>query len=195
MNSLWSTLFGNNQPVEIEIGPGTGAFLLSIAAERPERNYFAIEHSHSRAVHLEAAVATRNLCNVRILHGDAACVVDTLIPPASVVAYHIYFPDPWWKRRHQRRRLFTPDFARALTRTLAPMGHIHVATDVDDVFTLMRATLDANRTFAELANVPSPRTTVTNFERKGLARGAAIHQATFVKRDTPRCLRLGTRCA
>ena len=182
MSSLWSTLFGNNQRVEIEIGPGTGTFLLSIAGERPEQNYFAIEHSHSRTVHLEAAAAARNLYNVRVIHADASCVVGTLVPAASVAAYHIYFPDPWWKRRHHRRRLFTPDFARALARTLEPMGRVYVATDVDDVFALMRATLDATRAFVELGNTPSPRTTVTSFERKGVARGATIHQATFAKR-------------
>ena len=134
-------------------------------------------------MHVEAAAAARNLHNVRIIHADASCVVGTLIPAASVAAYHIYFPDPWWKRRHHRRRLFAPDFARALARTLEPMGRIYVGTDVDDVFALMRATLDATCAFVELGNAPSPRTTVTSFERKGVARGATIHQATFAKRD------------
>ena len=181
--SVWSTLFGNDQPVEVEIGPGTGTFLLSSAAERPERNYFGIEHSRRRALRVEAAVIAHDLRNVRILHADAGCVVGSLIPAAAVAAYHIYFPDPWWKRRHYRRRLFTPDFAGALARTLKPMGRVYVATDVDDVFTLMRATLGATRAFVELGDARSPRTTVTSFERKGVARGATIHQATFAKRE------------
>jgi tRNA (guanine-N7-)-methyltransferase len=182
-NSFWSSIFGNDHPVDIEIGPGAGTFLLSVAAEHPERNYFAIEHSRGRALSVEAAVAAGDLRNVRIIHADASCVVGTLIPAASVAAYHIYFPDPWWKRRHHRRRLFTPDFAGALARTLAPMGRVYVASDVADVFAVMRTTLTATHALAEIERAPSPRRTVTSFERKGVARGATIRQATFAKDD------------
>ena len=180
--ALWRNIFGNDRPVEIEIGPGTGAFLLSVAPVHPERNYLAIEHSRSRTVRLEGLVAARRLPNVRLLHADAACVVRRFVPPASVAAYHIYFPDPWWKRRHHRRRLFTADLAGALARTLAPGGRLYLATDVPDVFALMRATIASTRAFTELAGERSPRTTVTSFERKGLARGATIHEAVFVRR-------------
>jgi tRNA (guanine-N7-)-methyltransferase len=188
MNTFWSTIFGNHHPIEIEIGPGTGTFLQSIAAAHPERNYFAIEHSRSLTARLEAALIAPGLRNVRVIHGDASCIAATVVPAASVAAYHIYFPDAWWKRRHQRRRLFTSDFARALAQTLAPGGHVYLATDVDDVFTLMRATLAAAAVFAEVVDAPSPRTTVTNFERKGLVRGATIHQATFATRVPARPL-------
>ena len=188
MNTFWSTIFGNHHPVEIEIGPGTGTFLQNVAAEHAERNYFAIEHSRSHTARLEAALVMHGLRNVRVIHGDASCIVAMLVPAASVAAYHIYFPDPWWKRRHQRRRLFTPAFARALAQTLAPGGHVYLATDVDEVFALMHATLAAAAVFTEVADTPSPRTTVTNFERKGLTHGATIHQATFATRVAPRQL-------
>jgi tRNA (guanine-N7-)-methyltransferase len=179
MSVFWFPLFGNDHPVDIEIGPGTGTFLLSVAAQHPERNYFAMEHSRNRALAVEAVAAERGLRNVRVLHADASCVVSTLLPAASVAAYHIYFPDPWWKRRHHRRRLFTPAFAAALVRTLEPAGRIYVATDVDAVFARMRATLATTQALCELADSPSPRTTMTSFERKGIARGATIHHATF----------------
>jgi len=179
---MWSSIFDNDHPVDIEIGPGTGTFLLSVAPAHLARNYFAIEHSRSRTLRLAVAVAERGLTNVRVLHADAGCVVGALVPAASVAAYHIYFPDPWWKRRHYRRRLFTPDFAAALVRTLAPAGRVYVATDVEDVFTLMCATLAATGAFIKLEDAPSPRTTVTSFERKGVARGATIRQATFGRR-------------
>jgi tRNA (guanine-N7-)-methyltransferase len=180
---FWARIFGNDHAVEIEIGPGTGTFLLSIATQQPERNYFAIEHSRSRASALEAAVAARGLRNARIIHGDASCVVGRLIPAASVAAYHVYFPDPWWKRRHHRRRLFTLPFARALARTLVLLGRVYVATDVGEVFARVRDTLHATGDFVEIEAAASPRTTVTSFERKGVARGATIRRTTFARRD------------
>jgi len=181
MSSFWSAVFGNDHPVEIEIGPGTGTFLLNIGTDHPERNYFAIEHSHSYAVRLQAELVARGLPNVRALRADASCLVPTVIPAASVAAYHIYFPDPWWKRRHHRRRLFTPGFAHALAHTLQPHGRVYVATDVDQTFALMRATLERTTAFTALADAPSPRTTVTSFENKGLVHGATIHQATYAR--------------
>jgi tRNA (guanine-N7-)-methyltransferase len=180
-NALWRTIFGNDHPVEIEIGPGTGTFVLSVAPAHPERNYFAVEHSNSRAVQLEAAVAGRGLRNVRILRADAGCVVSRLIPAASVAAYHIYFPDPWWKRRHHRRRLVTPAFVTLLARTLVGGGRVYIATDVDEVFARMHAALSASGHFTLDAALRSPRTLHTRFEHKGLTRGATIHDATFVR--------------
>jgi len=182
MHPVWSDIFGNAQPTEVEIGPGTGTFLLAAAAARPDVNFFSIEHSHSRARRLQAGLDERRLSNVRLVAADAACLLATLLPAESVAAYHIYFPDPWWKRRHHRRRLFTPAFALTLGRTLVPGGRVYVATDVDDVFALIQETLHATRAFVVEPSLASPRTTTTAFERKGLARGAAIRQATYVKR-------------
>ena len=181
MSAFWSEIFGNLGPVEIEIGPGTGHALLAAAARQPGTNFLGIEHSHSLADRLHRTVAAQQLPNVRILCADAACVVAHLIPRASVGAYHIYFPDPWWKRRHHRRRLFTVQFARELARTLIPGGAIHVATDVPAVFTLMRATLGATGCLTPIEAARPPRTLQTTFERKGLARGATIHEAVFVR--------------
>src|SRR5215470_14283854 len=118
MPELWNSLFSNDLPTEVEIGPGTGTFLISAAGRVPPRNLFAIEHARGRATRLQAAIARAGLRNVRVIAADATCVVSTLIPAESVAAYHIYFPDPWWKRRHHRRRLLTPAFAGALARTL-----------------------------------------------------------------------------
>ncbi len=178
--TFWQEIFGNDRPVEIEIGPGTGTFLLSAAQQRPDTNFFGIEHSRGRASRLQGAIARRGYSNARVIAADAACVVASLIPPASVHAIHIYFPDPWWKRRHHRRRLFTPAFAAALARVLAPGGRLYVATDVDDVFALALRELAACGMVRD-ESLRSPRTGVTAFERKGLNRGAAIKETTFVK--------------
>lgn len=175
----WHELFGNDQPVEVEIGPGNGVFVLAAAAARPGTSYFAIEQSHSRARMVEAVVRQRGLDNVRVLRGDAGWVVDHVVPAESVYAYHIYFPDPWWKRRHHRRRIFTPELVDALARTLVPNGYVYLATDVEITFDLMRASLGASTRFQEEPQRPSPRLTLTTFERKGLQRGALIRQTAY----------------
>jgi tRNA (guanine-N7-)-methyltransferase len=182
MAPLWQFVFGNNNPVEVEIGPGTGTFLLAAAGRNPRINFFGIEHSQTRAAQLAAAVEAQGLPNARAIAADASCVVSGLVPPGSVAAYHIYFPDPWWKRRHFRRRLLTPALAAALADTLADGGRIYVATDVADVFALAVQTLGGHQDLARQTESPRPRPSATVFERKGLARGAAIEEATFVKR-------------
>jgi len=185
MTALWDFVFGNRNPVEVEIGPGTGTFLLAAAARDPQVNFLGIEHSHSRAARLAATLETHALPNARVIAADAACVLAGLVPGGSVAAYHIYFPDPWWKRRHFRRRLLTPALAATLAHTLADGGHIYVATDVPDVFALALQTLGNHRDLAHHADPTPPRPSVTAFERKGLARGATITEATFVKRAAP----------
>jgi tRNA (guanine-N7-)-methyltransferase len=182
MHPLWRAVFGNDHPVEIEIGPGTGSFLLPAAQHAPEINFFGIERSRGRAARLEQSIARLALSNARIINADAACALRKLIPAESVAAYHVYFPDPWWKRRHHHRRLFTPAFAAALAHTLSPGGRIHVATDVDAVFALMLESLESAGSLLPDASSRSPRVDRTGFERKGLAQGAIIREATFAKR-------------
>ena len=184
MNALWCFVFGNDRRVEVEIGPGTGTFLLAAAARDPHTNFLGLEHSHSRAFHLAAAIEERGLGNARVIAADASCVVTTVLPAESVDVYHIYFPDPWWKRRHHRRRLFTPAFAAALVQTLADGGRIYLATDVDDVFTLALTTLSHCTGLVRDSDRPPLRPDVTVFERKGISRGATIREATFIKRTT-----------
>jgi tRNA (guanine-N7-)-methyltransferase len=182
MTALWRSVFGNDRRVEVEIGPGTGTFLLAAAARDPHTNFLGLEHSHSRAFHLTAAIEERGLRNARVIAADASCVVATVLPAQSVDVYHIYFPDPWWKRRHHRRRLFTPAFAAALVQTLVVSGRIYVATDVDDVFALALKTLSQCAGLVRESDRPPPRPGVTVFERKGIVRGAAIKEAAFIKR-------------
>lgn len=184
MSEFWREIFGNEQPVEVEVGPGTGTFIVAAARQCPHTNFFGIEHSRSRAEHLGEAVHAHALHNVRVLNADAACVIRNIVPTASVAAYHIYFPDPWWKRRHHRRRLFAPAFVAALGRTLVPGGRLFTATDVDDVFELLERTLSSNGVFARDSNGRSMRSGPTAFERKGVARGAVIHEAVFVRQRT-----------
>jgi tRNA (guanine-N7-)-methyltransferase len=185
MDTLWTAIFGNDRPVEIEIGTGTGTFILPAATARPQINFFGIEHSRGRAWRIQSAIETKGIRNALVINADAACIVATLVPTDSVAAYHIYFPDPWWKRRHHRRRLFTPAFTAALARTLVPGGRVYLATDVEEVLQLSLHTLDHCKAFVRDEHIRSPRLGLTSFERKGIARGAAIHEATFSRVALP----------
>jgi len=178
---FWSTVFGNNRPVEVEIGCGTGTFLLQASSENPAHNFFGIEHSRSHAELVEQRIGVHAVSNARVIAADASCILRELVPPASVAAFHIYFPDPWWKRRHHRRRLFTERFTRDLARALAAGGHVHTATDVEEAFLLIRETMGASGAFVEEEEVRPPPRQLTSFERKGLAQGSVIREMSFRK--------------
>jgi tRNA (guanine-N7-)-methyltransferase len=174
--ALWAGVFGNDHPVEIEIGPGRGDVLLAFAAARPAANFFAIEHARGAAERLAARLAATGLVNVRVIAADAPCVVRHLVPDASVTAYHVYFPDPWPKRRHRKRRLVTPRFLDDLRRTLVPGGVVHVATDLAWLFEEIVGVFVGGG-FARREDEPPARPT-TRFERKYAQAGTFA--ATFV---------------
>ena len=174
---LWLGVFGNGRPVEIEIGPGLGEVLLAFAASRRDTNFFAVEHSGGLAGALDAVAQRRRLSNVRVVAGDARCIIGRLIPPASVAAFHVYFPDPWPKTRHRHRRLFDDGLlARAIARALVPGGPVHVATDLPVLHDRMRRQLAAAGLTPGTAPPIRP---LSKFERKYAVAGT--HAATFVK--------------
>ena len=176
----WSAVFGDDHPVEVEIGPGRGDTLLAFAAARPATNFFAIE----RAAHAAEAIAMRasahGLGNVHVVAGDARCIVERLVADASVAAYHIYFPDPWPKTRHRERRLATAPFARALARTLVPGGAVHVASDLRGVVDELVAQLAASGLAPVRDAAPPPGRPITKFERKYATGGT--HYVRLVRR-------------
>jgi tRNA (guanine-N7-)-methyltransferase len=175
--ALWPAVFGNTHPVEIEIGPGRGEVLLVFAATHRDTNFLGVEHSIGLADAIAETAARRRLANLRVVAGDACCIVRHLVPLASVTAFHVYFPDPWPKTRHRRRRLFDdPWFARAIARALVPGGPVHVATDLAPLHERMIRQLTA----AGLASgTGQPVRPLSKFERKYA--GAGTYVATFVK--------------
>jgi tRNA (guanine-N7-)-methyltransferase len=174
----WCDVFGNDRAVEVEIGPGRGDILLAFAAASPAIN-FGIERTGGAAAGIAARAAERGLANVRLVTGDARCIIAHLVSDGSVSAYHLYFPDPWPKMRHRKRRLASEPFAHAIARTLAPGGRVDVASDVAALVHAFAAYLErAGLVRARDAEPPRDRP-VTAFERKYARDGT--HHARFVR--------------
>ena len=182
----WENVFGNTNPVEIEIGPGKGSFLLSAAQCTPDRNFFGVEFSRRRAYRIAQLIERDRPENVIVIAADINCILKTLIRPASVATCHLYFPDPWWKRRHHRRRLFRANFTQHLARTLIPGGKILLATDVHDYFVEIVRQLTA---VPALVQFPWQRDQtnddgkliLTDFERQFTDDGKFIYYTGFTK--------------
>ena len=132
-----AAIFDNPGPLEIEVGSGKGQFLVETALAHPEVNYLGIEIDRKHQLYAATRMAKRRLANVRIACTDARLFLRDRTPADCCQALHVYFPDPWWKRRHRKRRVFTEDFARQCERVLAPGGHLYLATDVDEYFQIM----------------------------------------------------------
>lgn len=183
----FAELFGNPNPVELDIGCGRGLFLLSAALEHPDINYLGIELDYSEGRHAAKKLFKRQLPNARVWGGDANAALDDHIGAASVSAVHVYFPDPWWKRRHRRRRLFTDVFVERIARVLRPGGLTHVWTDVGDYFEVMRALMDHSPHFEPLPPPPEKPAEHdldyrTSFERKKRKAGCIIHRGLWRRR-------------
>jgi tRNA (guanine-N7-)-methyltransferase len=181
-SSIWQDVFGNANPVEIEIGPGRGDVLLAYATAAPAINFFGIEHRQAAAERIMTRVVTHGLDNVRVIAADARCVISRLVPDRSVAAYHVYFPDPWPKRRHRKRRLLGAEFVRELARTLAPGGLLFLATDLPALLADMCGELEGGPLVRSPAPALRPRP-LTGFERKYAQAGT--HVATFARPASP----------
>jgi tRNA (guanine-N7-)-methyltransferase len=175
-HELWHSVFGNTHPVEIEIGTGRGDVITSFATVYPGVNFVGLEAQPWYAARAQARAARLGLANVRVIAADARCVLRHVVPDASVHAFHVYFPDPWPKKRHTKRRLFSEGFTADLRRALVIGGVVYVATDVEEVFAAMRAAL-LQAGFTPDRAVPTRTRPVTRFEEKYAAAGT--HQASF----------------
>lgn len=116
----WAALFGNDHPIELEIGSGKGLFLANAGQSRPDRNFLGVEIAKKYARRAAERIARRGLANVKILPGDARRFLHEFVPAGSVAALHIYFPDPWWKKRHRKRRVFCEPFVDDVARASSP---------------------------------------------------------------------------
>jgi tRNA (guanine-N7-)-methyltransferase len=149
-------LFGNENPVEVEVGSGRGLFLVNAATTCPGTNFLGIEYDFKEARRAARRLQKRALPNVRILGADATIVLPKYLPDVSARALHVYFPDPWWKRRHKRRRVFNAEFLIQAARILPPGGLLHAWTDVEEYFGVMMELVAANPAFVAVLQHPWP---------------------------------------
>ncbi len=180
----WKAVFGNDHPVEIEVGFGKGLFLVTAGEGCPGTNFLGIEIERKYTLFTATRLAKRKLANVRVLCTDARAFFRDRVAAASVQAVHVYFPDPWWKKRHQKRRLFTEEFAAQCARVLRPGGHLYLVSDVEEYFGIMKGLLAQHARLRELPP-PDPKAPrhdldyLTNFERKYRKEGRPIHRAVY----------------
>ncbi len=125
----WAALFGNANPVEVEIGMGKGTFLTDQARARPDTNFFGIEWARFFWRYASDRLRRNNCLNARTVRAEAGFFLNEFVPPGSVSVLHVYFPDPWPKARHHKRRLIQPKFLPVVRRVLAPGGRLQVVTD------------------------------------------------------------------
>ena len=174
-----------DRPVEVEVGSGKGGFLLERARQRPEINLLGIEHAKAYAAYTADRVHRAGLSNVRVICAEAARFFTAILDGECVWRVHIYFPDPWPKRRHRRRRLIQPTFIHQVQRVLKPGGQLLLVTDHRDYFEQMQKVTNGAAGFL---CVPFPELSScgdfiigTNFERKYVQEGRAFYRIACVK--------------
>ncbi len=177
-------LFNQTQPVTLEIGFGNGETLSQLAETQPEQNFLGVEVHGPGVGHLMIRLAERELTNVRILKTDAMELLRHHIKPASLSRILLYFPDPWHKRKHNKRRIVQEEFSELAFRTLAAGGILHMATDWEDYAKQMMSVLSSHKGFLNKAGdgqfSPRPATRpLTKFERRGERLGHGVWDLIF----------------
>jgi tRNA (guanine-N7-)-methyltransferase len=175
-------VFGRRAHRILEIGCGMGETTAIIAGLHPQNDYLGIEVHTPGVGSLLKEIATRELSNLRVIQHDAVEVVRDMIPPESLSGIHIFFPDPWPKKRQQKRRLIQPEFVRLLATRLTPTGYLHCATDWEDYANQMLEVLSADTHLQNMANGFTPRPPYrpqTKFESRGLRLGHGVWDLVF----------------
>jgi tRNA (guanine-N7-)-methyltransferase len=184
-----AAMFSRAAPLEIEIGSGKGLFLAGAAAADPERDFLGIEVAGKYARFAAARLARRGLPNARLIHGDARRLFVELISDGTLSAVHVYFPDPWWKARHRKRRVMNAMLVEHIERSLLHGGALHFWSDVEEYF---QATLEilakATRLVGPLPVAEQPALHDldyrTHFERRMRLHHQAVFRAEFRKPAT-----------
>ena len=186
----WSVgeLFGREAPLEIEVGSGKGLFLQNAALLHPEHNFLGVEVSFKYARFTAARLAKRAIANARAVHGDGLRLFRELVPTDSLAAVHVYFPDPWWKARHHKRRVLNGAFLDDVVRTLEPEGRLHFWTDVQEYYDATLELIAEQTPLVGPLKVPEAPSEHdldyhTHFERRTRLSEQPVYRAEFVKRS------------
>ena len=177
----FARIFGRPGPIHIEIGTGKATFLLNEAMAQPRANFLGIERASRYYRYAVDRIGRWGLKNVRIIRTDAAYFLTDFVPNGSVDCFHIYFPDPWPKKRHHKRRFFCPANMQHLLRTLKTGGQLKIVTDYADYFELIKGLIATeSNTLEEIEFTPTAGAEVgewvgTNFERKYLKQNIPIY--------------------
>jgi tRNA (guanine-N7-)-methyltransferase len=184
----FDVLFGRTAPIVLEIGFGNGASLLKMAEQHPDWNFIGIEVHRPGVGHLLKEAGERGTRNIRVSDRDAIEVLEKRIPDASLHRVMLYFPDPWPKKRHHKRRIVQPAFAALMARKLVPGGEFHLATDWENYAQHMREVLDREPLLSNTANengfVPRPaERPLTRFEQRGHRLGHGVRDLIYCRRN------------
>jgi tRNA (guanine-N7-)-methyltransferase len=174
--------FGRVAPAILEIGFGMGGTTAAIAAAMPDKNFLGVEVHTPGVGSLLKLIGEQQLQNLRLIQHDAVEVVNHMIAPRSLAGVHVFFPDPWHKARHNKRRLVQPAFVALLASRLGPGGYLHCATDWEDYAVQMLEVLGAEPSLENTADAYAPRPSyrpVTKFENRGLKLGHGVWDLVF----------------
>lgn len=174
-------MFPPARPLEVELGSGDGSFLVNYARLHPGRNFLGVERLLGRLRKLDRKARRAGLVNLLCLRIESAYFLEYLLPRESVAALHIYFPDPWPKRKHRKNRLINARFTELALQALTPKGLVFLRTDDEDYFRQMVEVFGANPAFRALETPEEISAIVTDFERDFLLRGVQTLRAAYAK--------------
>jgi tRNA (guanine-N7-)-methyltransferase len=178
-------VFGRQAPVVLEIGFGMGQTTAHIAKHMPDRDFIGVEVHTPGVGSLLKLIGEEGLANLRVIQHDAVEVLNNMIPAGSLAGVHVFFPDPWHKARHNKRRLIQAPFVKLLVDRLAPGGYLHLATDWEDYAVQMLEVLSAEEGLQNMAEAYAPQPAyrpLTKFENRGLKLGHGVWDLVFTKK-------------
>jgi len=172
-------IFPEPQPLEVELGCGDASFLVEFARRNPGTNFIGVERLLGRISKLDKKGHRAELKNLRGVRIESAYFLQYLLPPKSISALHVYFPDPWPKKRHRKNRLINESLPALARAALAPGGKVYLRTDDADYFAQMTEVFRADKNFSEIETPVELAELLTDFEREFNARGIKTLRAAY----------------